>query len=273
MRHRRARHIWSDYVVADRRRAAPIYVVTVLHVAERAGQVGPAGDAQLAVHAGEMRVDRARRQPEPVADVAAAAPGGGQQRHLALAGGERLDPLAPGQCGRVQPAGPLGELGGTLLGGGRQPRLGPRPVHVGELGRRLGGEHEHVDRLVAVDHVALGLHVALDERSGVGGVDRGERSVDAAGERLEPVDDLVRRAEPDEVVQQCGLEDVHAVLAIPGTMSRICWRAEARSPRHASSHARARSRVPNDVATGLSPALVGERRAPPPPAPHWPSSR
>ena len=76
------------------------------------------------------------------------------------------------------------------------------PVQIGQLGGRLGGEAERVDRLVAVDHVALSDDVAVDEGPSVGGVDRGQRAVDAAGERLEPVDRLVRDAEPDEVVQQ-----------------------------------------------------------------------
>ena len=48
----------------------------------------------------------------------------------------------------------------------------------------------------------------------MGGVDRRQRTVDASGECLESIDRLVRRAESGEIVQQRGLEDVDAVLAV-----------------------------------------------------------
>ena len=103
-------------------------------------------------------------------------PPDGQQGHLPLAGGERLDPGAAGQHGRVQAAGPLGQVDRALLRRRGQPRLGPGPVEIGQLGGGLGGQAERVDGLVAVDHVGLRDDVAVDQGPGVAGVDGRHRA-------------------------------------------------------------------------------------------------
>ena len=57
--------------------------------------------------------------------------------------------------------------------------------------------------------------------------------------------------------QRC-LEDVHLVAPHRlGDVADAVGGPTTRSPRHASSHARVRSRVATEVATGLSPTVVG----------------
>ena len=147
-----------------------------------------------------------------VADVAAAATAGSEQRHLAFAPGQRLDPVATRQRRRAHPSGTFGELGRTLLGGGRQPRLEPMAVHIGQLGGRLGRHPQRVDRLVGIDRLALELDVAVDERPGVERVRRGQWAVDHLGQHLEPLDRLARHAEPGEIVEHRRLQGVHGVV-------------------------------------------------------------
>ena len=87
------------------------------------------------------------------------------------------------------------------------------PVELGQLGGGLGGQPEGVEGLEAVDHVAEGGGVGLDQGAGVGGQDGDEGAVHLGGELVEAVDDGGGLAEADEVVQERGLEDVHLVVA------------------------------------------------------------
>jgi hypothetical protein len=115
----------------------------------------PAGDAELAVHRGQVPFDRGRAQVQPPGDLLVGQPAGEQPEHLRLARGEAagqrhlLAGLGEGRAGLGQPL-RVGDLGGQCLRGAK---LTQRALGHGTAGAvPLPGADQQVGQVGQADH-------------------------------------------------------------------------------------------------------------------------